>query len=86
MRALFVGGTIDNGELDLEVDTPPIHYPPDTGGGAPRYRLRRIGRHGDVIAYAVYGAQELPDEEVERVADERAYARRFEAEETGAEV
>ncbi|MCD9047389.1 hypothetical protein [Luteimonas sp. MHLX1A] len=85
MRALFVGGTIDNSEVDIENDTPPTHYPPDTGTGTQRYRLRRIGRHNDVIAYAVYGAQELPDEEVQRVAEERAYARRFEAEETAAE-
>ena len=84
MRALFVGGTVDNSELDLEGDTPPTHYPPDTGGGASRYRLRRIGRQDNTIAYAVYGAPELPDEEVVRVAEERAYARRFQAEETDA--
>ncbi|QCO68498.1 hypothetical protein E4582_09280 [Luteimonas yindakuii] len=84
MRALFVGGTVDNSELDIEGDTPPTHYPPDTGTGTPRYRLRRIGRHADTIAYVVYGAPELPDEEVQRVAEERAYARRFEAEESAA--
>ena len=33
MRALFVGGVIDNGELDLDVSEPPIHYPPETGSG-----------------------------------------------------
>jgi hypothetical protein len=31
------------------------------------------------VAYAVYGAPDLADDEVTRVAEERAYARRFEA-------
>lgn len=84
MRALFVGGPVDNGEVDLEGDTPPVHYPADTGTGSPRYRLRRLGRQNGDIAYAVYGAPELPDEEVERVSDERAYSRRFRAEEAPA--
>ncbi|MEN1942159.1 hypothetical protein WCE41_13865 [Luteimonas sp. MJ246] len=80
MRALFVGGPIDNSELDIDADAPPTHYPPDTGGGQPRYRLRQIGRKGDEIAYAVYGAPESADDEVAAVAEERSYARRFEAE------
>ncbi|WP_024889092.1 hypothetical protein [Luteimonas huabeiensis] len=84
MRALFVGGPVDNSELDLDGDTPPIHYPPDTGTVTGRYRLRRIGRVQNRIAYAVYGAPELPDDEVARVSEERAYARRFEAEERDA--
>ena len=34
MRALFVGGTVDNSELDMARDLPPAHYPENTGGGA----------------------------------------------------
>lgn len=81
MRALFVGGVVDNSEMDLEGAQPPVHYPEDTGGGHSRYRLHQIGKqaNGDV-AYAVYGAPDMADDEVARIADERAYARRFEAE------
>ena len=32
IHALFVGGTIDNSELDLDGTEPPHRYPPDTGG------------------------------------------------------
>jgi len=78
MRALFVGGTVDNSELDLARDTPPLHYPENTGAGRPRYELRHVGRgDGDDIAYAVYAAPGLADEEVERIALERDYPRRF---------
>ncbi|NZA25611.1 hypothetical protein H0E84_04385 [Luteimonas sp. SJ-92] len=80
MRALFVGGVVDNSELDLEGDSPPLHYPPDGGAGRSRYRLHQIGRQDGAVAYAVYGAPELPAEHIRQVADERAYARRFEAE------
>ena len=46
-----------------------------------RYRLHQVGRQTDgSVAYAVYGAPDITDEEVARVAEERAYARRFEAE------
>src|SRR5690606_38204126 len=38
MRALFVGGTVDNSELDLAVDQPPTHYPENTGSGLARYQ------------------------------------------------
>ena len=80
MRALFVGGVVDNSEMDLEGSHPPVHYPEDTGGGHSRYRLHQVGHGADgSVAYAVYGAPDLADEEVARVADERAYARRFEA-------
>jgi hypothetical protein len=79
MRALFVGGTVDNSELDLEGHEPPTHYPPDTGSGQARYRLHLVGRQDGAVVYAVYGAPELPDEEVRRIADERDYARRFAA-------
>ena len=84
MRALFVGGPVDNSELDLDGDTPPAHYPPDTGSGASRYRLHRVGRQDGRVAYAVYGAPELPEDEIARVSEERAYARRFQAEEADA--
>jgi len=76
MRALFVGGTVDNSELDMD-GAPPAHYPENTGGGRPRYRLHHVGRNDGTTAYAVYAAPETPDDEVERIASERDYARRF---------
>lgn len=79
MRALFVGGPVDNSELDMDTDTPPTHYPPDTGSGQSRYRLQQFGRKGDDVVYAVYGAPDLAEDEVLAIADERGYARRFEA-------
>lgn len=80
MRALFVGGTVDNSELDLGREIPPAHYPENTGGGISRYNLHHVGRgRDDRIAYAVYAAPDLADDVVRRVADERDYARRFEA-------
>jgi len=81
MRALFVGGVVDNSEMDIEGAQPPVHYPQNTGGGHSRYRLHQVGKQADgTVAYAVYGAPDMADDEVSRVADERAYARRFEAE------
>ena len=80
IRALFVGGVVDNSELDLEPDTAPVHYPPD-GGGHARYRLRQLGVRGDGgTACAVYGAPDTPPGEVRRISGERGYARRFEVE------
>ncbi|MGO1070240.1 hypothetical protein [Lysobacter sp. CA199] len=79
MRALFVGGTVDNSELDFDGGQPPLHYPPDTGSGAQRYRLHHVGLREGAPVYAVYAAPELADTEVERVAEERGYARRFQA-------
>ncbi|AEO43823.1 MULTISPECIES: hypothetical protein [Xanthomonas] len=77
-RALFVGGVVDNSEMDLDDMPPPMHYPANTGAGRPRYRLHQIGERADgSVAYAVYGAPELADEEIQRVAEERGYARRF---------
>lgn len=84
MRALFVGGTVDNSELDLEGCEPPTHYPPDTGSGQARYRLQQVGHQDQAIVYAVYGAPDLPDAEVRRIADERGYERRFAATEVRA--
>ena len=80
MRALFVGGTVDNSELDMARDVPPAHYPENTGAGLARYDLHHVGRDraGD-NAYAVYEAPNLADSEVRRIVDERDYARRFEA-------
>lgn len=80
MRALFVGGTVDNSELDLDGAQPPRHYPPDTGSGTHRYRLHHTGQREGATVYAVYAAPELADSEVERVTQERGYARRFQAE------
>jgi len=80
MRALFVGGVVDNSEMDMDEGQAPVHYPPDSGGGQPRYRLHQLGMRGDgSVAYAVYGAPDIADAEVRRIADERNYARRFEA-------
>ena len=47
MRALFVGGVVDNSEMDLEGSHPPVHYPEDTGGGHSRYRLHQVGHGAD---------------------------------------
>lgn len=80
LRALFVGGTVDNSELDMDGNEPPLHYPPNTGSGHSRYRLHHVGRQDGDVVYAVYGAPDLSNEEVQRIADERDYARRFEAE------
>jgi hypothetical protein len=79
MRALFVGGAVDNSELDMDGPEPPLHYPPDSGGGKPRYTLHQVGRRDGEIAYAVYAAPEMAESEIERIAAERDYARRFEA-------
>lgn len=79
MRALFVGGTVDNSELDIDGDEPPLNYPPSTGSGQSRYRLHHVGKQGDSVVYAVYGAPDLADAEVRRISEERDYARRFEA-------
>ncbi|MFC7302390.1 hypothetical protein [Cognatiluteimonas weifangensis] len=79
MRALFVGGPVDNSELDLEGRHPPMHYPENTGTGRPRYQLHHVGRNDGDVAYAVYAAPGLADAEVHRIADERGYARRFDA-------
>lgn len=79
MRALFVGGVVDNSELDLDGRAPPAHYPENGGGGRSRYRLHHVGRHDGAIAYAVYAAPDLAEQEIQRIVDERDYARRFNA-------
>ena len=58
MRALFIGGAVDNSEFDLDGTQPPIHYPENTGGGQSRYNLHHVGRRDGAIAYAVYAAPE----------------------------
>lgn len=81
LRALFVGGVVDNSEMDLDGPQPPTHYPENGHTGRPRYRLHLVGKHDDgEVVYAVYGAPELQGQEIERVAEERGYARRFETE------
>ncbi len=80
MRALFVGGTIDNSEVDMDGEAP-VHYPANTGGGRPRYRLFEVGRRAGALAYAVYAAPEMDELAVRRVVAERDYARRFAADE-----
>ena len=79
MRALFVGGTVDNSELNLDGDAPPLRWPPDSGGREPRYRLHQVGQRDGSTVFAVYAAPEMAEAEVDRVIEERAYARRFEA-------
>ena len=79
MRALFIGGPVDNSELDLDGNEPPRHYPANTGSGQPRYRLHHVGLRDGEPVYAVYGAPELADDAVQDTADEREYARRFKA-------
>lgn len=85
-RALFVGGTVDNSELDLEVQgaQPPLHYPENSGAGRARYRLHHVGMREGEIAYAVYGAPDMAAADIVRIADERDYSRRFGAEPTPA--
>lgn len=79
IRGLFVGGVVDNTEIDLDPGKPPMHYPPDGGGGQSRYRLRQVGTGQDgEVACAVYGAPDTPYAEVARVSGERGHARRFE--------
>ena len=77
MRALFVGGTVDNSELDLEQQSPPVNYPPRSGSGHSRYRLYEVGQCQGEMVYAVYAAPDLAGAEVERVVAERDYVRRF---------
>lgn len=77
MRALFVGGLIDNSELDLDGPEPPRHYPPETGSGQSRYRLQAVGHADGAVACAVYGAPDADPGQVMRVCEERGYARRF---------
>lgn len=85
LRALFVGGVVDNSEMDMDGPQPPIHYPEDGHTGRPRYRLHLVGRHEGKVVYAVYAAPELADAEVARVVEERGYARRFAAQAVSAE-
>lgn len=77
MRALFIGGTVDNSELDLDGTQPPTHYPENGGAGQSRYRLHHTGARDGNVVYAVYAAPDSADGDVRRIADERQYARRF---------
>ena len=79
MRALFVGGMVDNSELNLDGPEPPKHYPENTGGGLARYRLHHVGLRDGEAVYAVYAAPDLGDETIESTAEERNYPRRFSA-------
>jgi hypothetical protein len=78
MRALFIGGTVDNSELDLAPGDAPQRYPA-TGTGQGRYRLHHFGLKDDEPVYAVYASPELGDAHVMQVVLERDYARRFAA-------
>ena len=76
MRLLFVGGNVDNSELDFDL-APPQNYPSDTGSGHPRYRLYEVGHREGEPVYAVYAAPQLAADAVEEVIAEREYPRRF---------
>ena len=83
MRALFVGGPVDNSELDLAPgEEAPRNYP-EKRSGAPHthaaYRLHHVGPRGKTPRYAVYAPREMADDEVERICDERDFERRFAA-------
>lgn len=78
MRALFIGGTVDNSELDLAPGEAPQKWPAE-GGGASRYRLHHLGERDAEPVYVVYAAPEMSDEEVMQIAKRRDYARRFDA-------
>src|SRR3546814_13841924 len=54
MRALFVGGTVDSSDMDIDGDEPPLDYPTQTGSGQPRYRLNHVGHHGGRTIYKAY--------------------------------
>jgi hypothetical protein len=57
----------------------PCITPKTLAAAKARYSLHHVGRRDGDIAYAVYAAPDLADAEVSRIADERDYARRFEA-------
>lgn len=76
MRALFIGGTVDNSELDLMDATPPQRYPAG-GSGHSRYRLHHVAQRDADAVYAVYASPEMSDAQVLKVVAERDYARRF---------
>jgi len=80
MRALFVGGVIDNNELDMDGPEPPRLYPPETGSGQSRYRLHAVGRGDGAVVCAIYGAPDMERDEILRISNERDHARRFGAE------
>lgn len=78
MRVFFVGGLVDNSELDLEISgSPPANYPPDTGSGRQRYRLVQAEQRNGRSLYAIYAPPELDPAEVQRIVQERNYAGRF---------
>src|SRR3546814_2462650 len=61
MRALFVGGTVDNSELDIDGNEPPLNYPPSTGSGQSRYRLHNVGKQGGRAVDAVRSEEQTPE-------------------------
>src|SRR3546814_18830028 len=77
MRALFVGGTVDNSELDIDGHEPPLNYPPSTGSGQPRYRLHHTGKQGGSAFTAVDGAPALAYTAARRISDHTAHETRW---------
>jgi hypothetical protein len=86
MRALFVGGTVDNSELDLEPSEAPKHYPTEAAGRSRRYDLYEIGKRDGEAVYAVYASSGMAEQEVERIIAEREYPRRFGVDDGGERV
>lgn len=77
MKAIFVGGRVDNSVIDLgKRATAPAEYPEGSGDRA-AYRLHREARDGDQVAYAIYEAVGMNHGEAARIVAERAYERRF---------
>lgn len=78
MRALFIGGKVDNFELDLQDSKdPPARYPESSGSGLHRYKLYRTARRGGEVLYAIYVVPEMANDDVDRIIAERGYERRF---------
>ncbi|WP_045770676.1 hypothetical protein [Xanthomonas albilineans] len=78
MRAVFIGDVVDNSEVELDGNQPPLHYPDSADSQRRRYRLHQRGERDDGrVVYAIYAAPGLDDTEVKRVFNERGYARRF---------
>jgi hypothetical protein len=77
MRALFVGGMVDNSELDVDPGELPKHYPTDGVGQDRRYHLYEVGKVDGEPVYAVYASAGMAGDEVERLIAEREYPRRF---------
>lgn len=81
MCVLFVGGVVDNSEMDLEGNYLLVYYFEDIGGGYLCYWLYQVGKIVDgIVVYVVYGVLDMVDDEVGRIVDECVYVCCFEVE------